>query len=123
MTAIYEGMVLNMLTIGEDCTGQDIGEILTEKEQQGFTPTKYFGIDYICCMATLLGGVKGNGYLIASASSIDKITDLINKYFFSTTFYLKQKYDNEYLVFNKNGLVKDFIVVKKGSRYRFEYTK
>ena len=47
MTAIYEGMVLIMLTIGGDCTGQDIGEILTEKEQQGTTPTKYFGIDYI----------------------------------------------------------------------------
>lgn len=74
-------------------------------------------------MATFIGGIKGSGYLIASASSIEKITDLINKYFFSTTFYLKQKYDNEYLVFNKNGLVKDFIVVKKGSRYRFEYTK
>jgi len=36
-----------MLTIGGDCTGQDIGEILTEKERQGITPTKFFGIDYI----------------------------------------------------------------------------
>jgi hypothetical protein len=74
-------------------------------------------------MNTFLGGIRSKGYLIGTASSIEKITDLINKYFFSTTFYLKPKYDNEYRVFNKNGLVSDFIVVKKGSRYRFEYTK
>ena len=36
-----------MLTIGGDCTGQDIGEILTERERQVITPIKYFGIDYI----------------------------------------------------------------------------
>ena len=74
-------------------------------------------------MNTFIGGINGTGYLIGSASSIEKITDLINKYFFSTTFYLKPKYGNEYHVFNKNGLVSNFIVVKKGSRYRFEYTK
>jgi hypothetical protein len=74
-------------------------------------------------MNTFLGSIKGTGYLIGTASSIEKITDIINQYFFSTTFYLKPKYGNEYLVFNKNGLVSNFIVVKKGSRYRFEYTK
>jgi len=53
-----------MLTIGGDCTGQDIGEILTEKEQQGTTPTKYFGIDYIWTMATFLGAVDSDRFKV-----------------------------------------------------------
>ena len=60
MTDIYEGMVLIMLTIGGDCTGQDIGKILTERERQVITQTKFFGIDYICCMNTFLGSIEDN---------------------------------------------------------------
>ena len=67
-------------------------------------------------------GIKGvkKGKLIATSPSLESMTKLINNYFYSTTFYLEPKNDKEYSVFNKNGLLPDLIVVKKGGRYRFE---
>jgi hypothetical protein len=66
-------------------------------------------------------GIKGvKGKLIATSPSLERMTDLINKYFYSTTFYLEPKNDKEYSVFNKKGLLPDLVVVKKGGRYRFE---
>ena len=67
-------------------------------------------------------GIKGvkKGKLIATSPSLESMTELINNYFYSTTFYLEPKNDKEYSVFNKNGLLPDLIVVKKGGRYRFE---
>ncbi len=76
-------------------------------------------------MNTFLGAIKGlngvkKGKLIASSSSLEGITKLINDYFYSTTFYLESKNNKEFSVFNKKGLLLNFIVVKKGGRYRFE---
>jgi len=66
-------------------------------------------------------GIKGfKGKLIATSPSLERMTDLINKYFYSTTFYLEPKNDKEYSVYNKKGLLSDLIVVKKGGRFRFE---
>jgi hypothetical protein len=66
-------------------------------------------------------GIKGlKNKLIATSPSLDKMTDLINRYFYSTTFYLEPKGENEYSVHNKKGLLNSYVVVKKGGRYRFE---
>jgi hypothetical protein len=66
-------------------------------------------------------GIKGiKGKLIATSPSLERMTDLINKYFYSTTFYLEPKNDKEYSVYNKKGLLSDLVVIKKGGRFRFE---
>ena len=66
-------------------------------------------------------GIKGTkGKLIATSPSLERMTDLINKYFYSTTFYLEPKNDKEYSVYNKKGLLSDLVVIKKGGRFRFE---
>jgi len=69
-------------------------------------------------------GIKGvKSQLLATSPTLDRMVDVINKYYYSTTFYLEKKNDTEYNVFNKNGLLKDLIVIKKGGRYRFERIK
>ena len=69
-------------------------------------------------------GIKGvKSQLLATSPTLDRMVDVINKYYYSTTFYLEKKNDTEYNVFNKNGLLKDLIVIKKGGRYRFEMIK
>jgi|694.fasta_scaffold49924_8 hypothetical protein len=66
-------------------------------------------------------GIKGvKAKLLATSPTLDRMVDVINKYYYSTTFYLEKKNDTEYNVYNKNGLLKDLIVKKKGGRYRFE---
>jgi hypothetical protein len=66
-------------------------------------------------------GIKGvKGRLIATSPSLERITDIINQYFYSTTFYLEPKNKKEYNVYNEKGLLSRFIVVKKGGRFRFE---
>ena len=74
-----------MLTIGGDCTGQDIGKILTERERQVITPTKYFGIDYICCMNTFLGGIFGIGNVSKRKTKL-KVGDTIFKAYFRNSY-------------------------------------
>jgi len=71
-------------------------------------------------MNTFLGGIKGMTYLIGTSPSIEKMTDLINQYFYSTTFYLEPKNNKEFNVYNSKGLLTNHIVKKKGNRYRFE---
>ena len=66
-------------------------------------------------------GIKGvQGRLIATSPSLERITDIINQYFYSTTFYLEPKNKKEYSVYNEKGLLSRFIVIKKGGRFRFE---
>ena len=72
-------------------------------------------------MNTFLGGINGvQGRLIATSPTLERITDIINQYFYSTTFYLEPKNKKEYSVYNEKGLLSRFIVVKKGGRFRFE---
>ena len=66
-------------------------------------------------------GIKGvQGRLIATSPTLERITDIINQYFYSTTFYLEPKNKKEYSVYNEKGLLSRFIVIKKGGRFRFE---
>ena len=66
-------------------------------------------------------GIKGvKGKLLATSPTLDRMVDVINRCYYSTIFYLEKKNDTEYNVYNKNGLLKDLIVKKKGGRYRFE---
>jgi len=60
--------------------------------------------------------------LLATAPTLDRITDMISKYFMGSTITLIQNSSNpdEYSVNNKKGKLNSFRVIKKGKRYRFE---
>ena len=97
------------------CLSKEFKKLYAKKE---FIPRKQ---KIAIALNTCDVGIKGvKGKLIATSPSLERMTDLINKYFYSTTFYLEPKNDKEYSVFNKKGLLPDLIVVKKGGRYRFE---
>ena len=97
------------------CLSKEFKKLYAKKE---FIPRKQ---KIAIALNTCDVGIKGvKGKLIATSPSLERMTDLINKYFYSTTFYLEPKNDKEYSVFNKKGLLPDLVVVKKGGRYRFE---
>jgi hypothetical protein len=98
-----------------NCLSKEFKKLYAKKE---FIPRKQ---KIAIALNTCDVGIKGTkGKLIATSPSLESMTNLINKYYYSTTFYLEKKNDTEYNVYNKNGLLKDLIVKKKGSRYRFE---
>jgi hypothetical protein len=65
----------------------------TKKERQGITLTKFFGIDYICAMATFLGAIK---------SKSDQVTK-------------KEFYTNKMWTFKLVGGLRD--IPRNGRRY------
>ena len=58
--------------------------------------------------------------LRGSSSSLDGIKKVISSFFYNATIELKEKDNNEYEIYNKNGLIKNFKVVKVKNKFRFE---
>jgi len=101
-----------------NCLSKEFKKLYAKKE---FIPRKQ---KIAIALNTCDVGIKGvKSQLLATSPTLDRMVDVINKYYYSTTFYLEKKNDTEYNVFNKNGLLKDLIVIKKGGRYRFEMIK
>lgn len=56
--------------------------------------------------------------LIASATTLEKIREMINKYYFSNIDMVFN--GTIWQLYNKNGLIKSTFVIKKKNRYRLE---
>lgn len=58
--------------------------------------------------------------LYASSGTLENITKLINKFYYTTTIELKSKTDTEWEISNSKGLLPTVRVIFKKNRYRFE---
>jgi hypothetical protein len=58
--------------------------------------------------------------LLASAPTMERITKMVNDYFYSTSIELHEGEDGMYSLTNSKGRMDRFRVVKKKNRFRFE---
>jgi len=62
--------------------------------------------------------------LLASAGSLENIKKLVREYFYDSDNHMTfEKRENEIVMFNNKGELKNFRIIKKKNRYRFEYRK
>lgn len=58
--------------------------------------------------------------LLASAPSLDRITKMVNQYFYSTSIELHEDSSGVYSLINSKGKIDGCRVIKKKNRFRFE---
>ena len=58
--------------------------------------------------------------LLASAPTLERITKMVNDYFYSTSIELHEDSSGVYSLTNSKGRMDRFRVVKKKNRFRFE---
>ncbi len=58
--------------------------------------------------------------LLASAPSLDRITKMVNQYFYSNSIELHEDSSGVYSLINSKGKIDGCRVVKKKNRFRFE---
>ena len=68
-------------------------------------------------MAVFLGSVNQT---LATSPSIERMLNVIEKFYYSKTISLVPVNDKEYLVHNSKGLIKGVNVIKKGKRFVFQ---
>jgi hypothetical protein len=58
--------------------------------------------------------------LLASAPTLERITKLVNQYFYSTSIELHEDSSGVYSLINSKGKIDGCRVIKKKNRFRFE---
>lgn len=58
--------------------------------------------------------------LLASAPTMERITKMVNDYFYSTSIELHEGEHGMYSLINSKGKIDGCLVVKKKNRFRFE---